>query len=102
MGHSTGHESRLNRIAKGAAFGSEEYSKEELVAEMTSAVIMNRLNMETEGTMDNTAAYIKSWLDVLKKDNRLIVSAASKAEKAVNLILNEQQTTDESTEQEAA
>lgn len=102
MGHSTGHESRLNRIAKGAAFGSEEYSKEELVAEMTSAVIMNRLNMETEGTMDNTAAYIKSWLDVLKKDNRLIVSAASKAEKAVSLILNEQQTTDESTEQEAA
>ncbi len=102
MGHSTGHESRLNRIAKGATFGSEEYSKEELVAEMTSAVLMNRLNMETEATIDNTAAYIKSWLDVLKKDNRMIVSAASRAEKAVNLILNEQTATQETTEQEAA
>ena len=102
MGHSTGHESRLNRISKGAAFGSEEYSKEELVAEMTSAVLMNRLNMETEATIDNTAAYIKSWLDVLKKDNRMIVSAASRAEKAVNLILNEQTTATESTAQEAA
>lgn len=102
MGHSTGHESHLNRLARGANFGSEEYSKEELVAEMTSAFLMNHLNMETMATIDNTTAYIKSWLEVLKKDTHMIVSAASRAEKAVNLILNIQPTTAETIEQEAA
>ena len=89
--HSTGHQNRLNRLQSGqvAAFGSEEYSKEELVAEIGSAALMNLLGIETIKTFRNTAAYIQSWLNVLKNDNKFIVSAASKAEKAVNFILGE-------------
>ena len=89
--HSTGHQNRLNRLQSGqvAAFGSEEYSKEELVAEIGSAALMNLLGIETIKTFRNTAAYIQSWLNVLKNDNKFIVSASSKAEKAVNFILGE-------------
>lgn len=89
--HSTGHNTRLARISTKeiAAFGSHEYSKEELVAEIGSASLMNILNLETSKTFRNTSAYIQSWLKVLKNDNRFIVSAASKAEKAVNYILGE-------------
>ena len=87
--HSTGHKNRLNRLQTGAvaAFGGEEYSKEELVAEIGSASLMNMLGIETTKTFRNSAAYIQSWLKVLKNDNKFIVSAASKAEKAVNYIL---------------
>lgn len=87
--HSTGHKNRLGRLATGAnaAFGSETYSKEELVAEIGSANIMNLLGIETTKTFRNTVAYIQSWLRVLKNDNRFIVSAASKAEKAVDYII---------------
>lgn len=87
--HSTGHKTRLDRLESGAvaAFGSETYSKEELVAEIGSASIMNLLGIETTKTFRNSAAYIQSWINVLKNDNKFIVSAASKAEKAVNFIL---------------
>lgn len=87
--HSTGHKNRLNRLQTGAiaAFGSEEYSKEELVAEIGSATIMNMLGIETTKTFRNSAAYIQSWLKVLRSDNKFIVSASSKAEKAVKYIL---------------
>lgn len=88
--HSTGNKSRLNRITSVAAFGSQEYSKEELVAEIGSATLMKLLNLETSKTFRNTTAYIQSWLRVLKNDKRFIVSAASKAEKAVNFILGNQ------------
>lgn len=89
--HSTGHVSRLNRLEAGvvAAFGSETYSKEELVAEIGSATILNTLGIETTRTFRNSAAYIQSWLQVLRNDNKFIVSAASKAEKAVDYILGE-------------
>ena len=89
--HSTGHESRLNRFAHdaiSAMFGSECYSKEELVAEIGSACIMHDLGIETAGTFKNSAAYIQNWLQVLKNDKRFIVSAASKADKAARMILN--------------
>lgn len=87
--HSTGHQSRLNRLQTGAvaAFGGEEYSKEELVAEIGSASLMDMLGIETTKTFRNSTAYIQSWLKVLKNDNKFIVSAAGKAEKAVNYIL---------------
>ena len=87
--HSTGHKSRLNRLETGAvaAFGGTEYSKEELVAEIGSASLMNLLGIETVKTFRNSAAYIQSWLQVLRNDNKFIVSAISKAEKAVNYIL---------------
>ena len=87
--HSTGHASRLNRLDKPAAFGSGDYSKEELVAEIGSAALVNHCGLETDDTFRNSAAYIQSWLQVLQNDKRMIVSAAGKAEKAVKLILNQ-------------
>lgn len=90
--HSTGHQSRLNRLNTGAnaAFGSETYSKEELVAEIGSASIMNMLGIETTHSFRNSTAYIQSWLQVLRNDVKFIVSASSRAEKAVDYILNGQ------------
>ena len=91
MIHSTGHKSRLNRLTTGAdaRFGSQVYSKEELCAELGSAIILNQLGIETPQTFKNSASYIQNWLQVLKNDNKFIVSAASKAEKAVNYIIAE-------------
>ena len=85
--HSTGHASRLNRLEKTAFFGSEAYSKEELVAEISSAALVQHVSLETPDSFSNSAAYIQSWLKALKNDKRLIVSAAGRAEKAVALIL---------------
>lgn len=91
MIHSTGHYTRLNRLESGASarFGSAIYSKEELIAEIGSAMVLNRLEIETEKTFKNSTAYIQSWLRVLRNDNKFIVSASSRAEKAVKYILNE-------------
>lgn len=87
--HSTGHKARLDRLTSGAnaAFGTETYSKEELVAEIGSSYIMNLLGIETTKTFRNSTAYIQNWLSVLKNDCKFIVSAASQAEKAANYIL---------------
>ena len=96
--HSTGHESLLNRFSENdgaAAFGSESYSKEELVAEIGACGILHELGLETAKSFRNNAAYIQSWLSALKNDKRLIVSAAGRAEKAIRLILGEQEDTEE-------
>ena len=87
--HSTGHKNRLNRLETTAvaSFGSETYSKEELVAEIGSATILSALEIETKRTFTNSVAYIQNWLNVLKNDNRFIISASSQAEKAVDYIL---------------
>lgn len=85
--HSTGHSSRLDRLTALARFGSDDYSKEELVAEIGAAALVNHTGLETSASLRNNAAYIQNWLDVLKGDKRFIVSASSKAEKAVALIL---------------
>ena len=85
--HSTGHAKRLNRLNRAAFFGTEDYSKEELVAEIGAAALVNHVGLETSHSLRNNAAYIQNWLQVLKDDKRFIVSAAGKAEKAVNLIL---------------
>lgn len=92
MIHSTGHKSRLNRpdMQGIVRHGSEKYSKEELTAELGSAMIINILGIETEKSFKNSSGYIQDWLQVLKNDNNFIVSASSKAEKAVKYILNEQ------------
>lgn len=87
--HSTGHSSRLNRL-KSTHFASGEYSKEELVAEMGSAMSLNRLGIDTDHSTRNSAAYIKGWLENIKGDNKLVVSAASKAEKAVQMIFGDE------------
>lgn len=60
-----------------------------IIAELGSAIILNQLRIETPQTFKNSAAYIQNWLQVLKNDNKFIVSAASKAEKAVNYIMAE-------------
>ena len=86
--HSTGHVSRLNRLERTAFFGTEAYSKEELVAEIGASALVNHAGLETTTSFRNNAAYIQNWLGVLKNDKRFIISAAGKAEKAVNLILN--------------
>lgn len=92
--HSTMKTSRCNRQedrkGKVVSFGSEEYSKEELVAEVGSAQLMNIVGIETKKSFRNSTAYIQSWLKVLRNDNKFIVSASSKAEKAVNYILGNQ------------
>lgn len=85
--HSTGHPKRLNRIVTAAAFGSEDYSKEELIAEIGSCFICAQLGISTETAFRNSAAYVQGWLNALKNDRRLIVTAAGAAEKAAKLIL---------------
>lgn len=92
MVHSTGHKSRLDRLESGASahFGSESYSKEELVAELGSATLINMLGIETTKSFKNSTAYIQSWIRALRNDNKMIVSASSRAEKAIKYILNEQ------------
>lgn len=87
MTHSTGASIRLNRLSNTAFFGSEDYSKEELVAEIGSAMLSSVARLNTEKTFNNSVAYLQSWLKALKNDPRMIVSAASKAEKAVDYIL---------------
>lgn len=89
--HSTGHVSRLNRLSKEASFGSELYSKEELIAELGAAFLVNHAGLETSSSFRNSAGYIQSWLKALKDDKRLIVSAAGKADKAVAMILNREE-----------
>ena len=89
--HSTGHKNRLGRLdEKIAAFGDEDYSKEELVAELGACMILNRIGIESANSFRNSAGYLQGWLSALKNDKRLIVSAASKAEKAVKLIMGEE------------
>ena len=85
--HSTGHESRLKRFVAGAAHGkgSEVYSQEELVAEMGAAFLGAEAGLPDN--LDQSAAYIQSWLTVLKNDHGFVISAASKAQQATNHIL---------------
>jgi antirestriction protein ArdC len=86
--HSTGHESRVGRegIEAFAGFGSATYSKEELVAEMGAAYLCSEAGIEPR--IDQSAAYIASWLKVLKGDKKFVVSAAAGAGKATDYILN--------------
>lgn len=85
--HSTGHSSRLNRLKATAHFGNEDYSKEELVAEIGAAALMNITGTETPKAFRNSAAYIQNWLTALRNDRRMIVSASGAAQKAVDYIL---------------
>lgn len=86
--HSTGHSSRLDRIKVAAMFGSNDYGKEELVAEIGASALVSICGIETPSSFRNNAAYIQNWRNAIAKDNRLIISATGKAEKAVDRILN--------------
>lgn len=87
--HSTGHPSRLNRkhITEIAAFGSETYSKEELIAEFTAAFLCGECGIG-ERTIANSAAYIAGWKKVLKDNKRIVVDAIQNAQHAADYILN--------------
>lgn len=87
--HSTGHSSRLDRLRATAHFGNESYSKEELVAEITAAALINHTGLETQSTFHNSTAYLQSWLSVLRNDKRLIVTASGAASKAFDYIIGE-------------
>jgi len=92
MTHSTGHWTRLGRFQEGvklASFGSEDYSKEELIAELGAATLCARCGVESESSFRNSAAYLQGWMKAIEDDPNLIVSAAGKADKAVALILGE-------------
>lgn len=85
--HSTGHSKRLNREAVARdqiCFGDHLYSKEELVAEIGAAMLCGVCGMDN--TIDNSAAYINTWAEKLSEDPKLIVHAASKAQKAADYI----------------
>lgn len=86
--HSSGHSSRLNRsgITLSQEFGSEEYSKEELIAEMGAGFLNNLTGILNEDLLDNSAAYIQNWLSALRNNKQLLVEAAGKAQKAVDFI----------------
>jgi antirestriction protein ArdC len=90
LAHSTGHETRLHRQSfdSPTSFGSESYSREELIAEMTAAMLCGIAGIEQK-TLENSAAYLKSWITRLKSDSRLIVSASSQAQQAADFIRGE-------------
>lgn len=85
MAHSTGHPSRLDRL-KPAAFGSPEYAKEELVAELTSAMVGNTLGFDRR-ISDNNVAYLQNWTSALRKEPKFIVSVMSDVNKASRIII---------------
>ena len=85
MAHSTGHPSRLDRL-KPAAFGSPEYAKEELVAELTSAMVGNTLGFDRQ-ISDNNVAYLQNWTSALRKEPKFIVSVMADVNKASRIII---------------
>lgn len=88
MTHSTGHEARLNRktITDLCPFGSTNYSKEELIAEMGAAFLCGHAGIENK-TIDNSAAYIQHWVRKFKDKPKMVVTAAAQAQKAADFIL---------------
>ena len=87
--HSTGHASRLDRKLDCdlAAFGSPDYSREELVAEMGAAFLCGKVGI-LDRRLDQSAAYIDGWLRRLRNDRRLVVTAAAQAQRAADYILD--------------
>ncbi len=87
-GHSTGHPTRLNRpgIAAFDHFGSGRYAREELVAQMTSALLCAQTGIDDEELFRNSASYIASWLTTLGTDHKLVITAAGRAQRACDLI----------------
>ena len=84
--HWTGHKSRLNREF-GERFGNEAYAFEELVAELGAAYVCGILGLDNEPRADH-AQYLASWLKVLKADPKAIVTAASKAQRAADFLVD--------------
>lgn len=88
LSHSTGHSSRLDRqsLADIVDFGDTSYCKEELIAELSSAILCNKCQIDNR-TIDNSAAYLKGWLKALRADPQMLLKSAQLAEKAVKCIV---------------
>jgi antirestriction protein ArdC len=97
LGHATGHPSRLHRKGVDGAegdwtvFGSPDYAKEELVAEMTAAFVCGHLGIDNH-TIDDSASYLNEWATKLSDDPKLFVHAAAQAQRAADFILGKAQT----------
>jgi antirestriction protein ArdC len=89
LAHSTGHQTRLNRkeLLDTDGFGTANYAKEELTAEMTAAFLCAITGIH-EPTITNSAAYIQNWLKALENDKTLVIKAAGQAQKASDYILD--------------
>jgi len=88
--HSTGHQKRLNRkeLCEASEKDESAYSREELTAEMGASYLGNLCGIWQEAQQENSTAYIQHWLGQLKKDKRLLVESAAKAQKAVDYLTN--------------
>jgi antirestriction protein ArdC len=102
LSHATGHAKRVGRkgVTETSYFGSHEYSKEELVAEMGAAFLCGHAGIE-QRTIENSAAYIQGWLKALKNDKKMLIMAAAQGQRASDFILNMKEET-EVTEDSAA
>lgn len=102
LAHSTGHASRLNResLTIFDKWGDETYSREELVAEMSAAMLMQFCNLSSDYQVEQSAAYIKEWLAVLKGDKQAVLFAAGQAQKAVEYMLRSFKQDDESIDEQ--
>ncbi|MBT1705550.1 ArdC family protein [Chryseosolibacter indicus] len=93
LAHSTGHDRRLNRetCMKPAVYGSRDYCKEELVAEIATCFLCGEAGI-ANSTIDNSSAYIRFWVErlthILKEDNKAFVRASALAQKAADFIRN--------------
>jgi antirestriction protein ArdC len=88
LAHSTGHSDRLARpsLVDPQPFGSPDYSREELVAEMAAAFLCGETGIDVN--VEHHAGYVQNWLQALQGDRKLVVQAAAAAQKAVDLIVN--------------
>lgn len=105
LAHSTGHASRLDRLKDGALcspFGSEDYSKEELTAEMSAAFLCAESGIANDATLNNSVAYIQSWLRALKNDKQMVITAAQRAQRAADYILDRKPYAESAAEEAAA
>ncbi|MEM1396152.1 MAG: zincin-like metallopeptidase domain-containing protein [Pseudomonadota bacterium] len=89
LSHATGHKDRCDRTKekKGSKFGNATYAMEELVAEISSAMMGSQLGFEP-GHVEDSAAYVQSWLKVLRDDKRAIVRAAAAAQRSADYLLD--------------
>ena len=85
MAHSTGTPERLNRTV-GSRFGDPRYAKEELVAELSSAMVGNAMGFDRR-IQNNNIAYVDGWLHALREEPKFIVSVMADVNKTSNLIL---------------
>jgi antirestriction protein ArdC len=90
LGHSTGHSRRLDRKldTEPKPFGSADYGREELIAEMSAAFLCGHVGIQP-AVIENQAAYLQGWLSQLKTDKRLVIAAAGAAQKAADWIRGE-------------